>query len=238
LISVPLHMGDHRGAGHSAFAANRTLVLFGCFRVFSKSVQWTLHATGAALEHVGVDHGRADVGVAEQFLDGADIVAGFEQVCGEAMTESVATNFLGEPGVDDGCLHTFLEEIFVPVVAAQHLVAGAGIHAESARGEEELPAQVRVGGGELLGERVGKPDAAVAAAKVAIVKAFDLVDLIVESSFGAEGEGDEAVFFAFAVADHDLLAGEIDIFDAEAAAFEDTEAGAVEEFGLEKFNSI
>jgi hypothetical protein len=46
------------------------------------------------------------------------------------------------------------------------------------------------------------------------------------------------IFFTFAIADDDLLAGEINIIDAESAAFEDAEAGAVEEFGLKKFNSI
>jgi len=38
---------------------------------------------------VGVDHGGFDVFVAEEFLNGADVVAGFEKVGGEGMTEGV-----------------------------------------------------------------------------------------------------------------------------------------------------
>jgi len=39
---------------------------------------------------VGVDHGGLDVLVAEQFLDGAYVVTGFEQVGGKRMAKSVA----------------------------------------------------------------------------------------------------------------------------------------------------
>jgi hypothetical protein len=74
-----------------------------------ESIERALHAGGAALEDVGVDHGGADVGMAEEFLDGADIVAGFEEVGGEAVTEGMAAYFFREMGVDDGSLDSFLE---------------------------------------------------------------------------------------------------------------------------------
>ena len=37
-----------------------------------------------------VDHGRGNVAVAEELLDGADVVAALEEVRGEGMTERVA----------------------------------------------------------------------------------------------------------------------------------------------------
>ena len=49
----------------------------------SLQIQGRADGQAAALEHVGVDHGRLDVFVALQFLDGADVVAVFEQVGGE-----------------------------------------------------------------------------------------------------------------------------------------------------------
>jgi hypothetical protein len=211
---------------------------FVCLHVLSESIQRTLHAIGAALQHVRVDHGGADIGVAQQLLDGADIVAGFEQMGGKAMAKGVATNFFGETGVDDGRLDPLLEKVLVTVMTAEHVIAGAWIDAESARGEEKLPAQLGFGGGEFLGEGVGEPDAAVATPEIAFVDAADLDDLFLEAPLGSDGERDDAIFFPLAIADHDLLAGEIDIFDAEPAAFEDAEAGAVEEFGLKKFDSI
>lgn len=39
---------------------------------------------------MGVDHGGFDVAVAEEFLDGADVVAVFDEVGGEGMAEGVA----------------------------------------------------------------------------------------------------------------------------------------------------
>jgi hypothetical protein len=36
---------------------------------------------------VSIDHGRSDILVAQQFLDGADIIAGFEQMGGEGGAE-------------------------------------------------------------------------------------------------------------------------------------------------------
>jgi hypothetical protein len=36
-------------------------------------VHGALHTQPAAIQHVRVDHGRADIGVTEQFLDGADV---------------------------------------------------------------------------------------------------------------------------------------------------------------------
>ena len=42
-----------------------------------------------ALRQVEVNHRLAQVGVAEQQLNGAQVGAGFEQMCGEAMSKSV-----------------------------------------------------------------------------------------------------------------------------------------------------
>jgi len=46
----------------------------GC-RLASSTIQRGAHGQAAALEDVGVDHGGFDILVAEQFLDGADVVA-------------------------------------------------------------------------------------------------------------------------------------------------------------------
>jgi hypothetical protein len=52
-------------------------------------VEGATDGEGAAVQNVGVDHGRGDVVVAEKFLDGADVVAGFEQVGCKAVPEAV-----------------------------------------------------------------------------------------------------------------------------------------------------
>jgi hypothetical protein len=52
----------------------------------------------AAVDEVGVDHRRAHILVAQQHLDGADVRACFEPVCGEAVAQRVAGGALIEPG--------------------------------------------------------------------------------------------------------------------------------------------
>jgi hypothetical protein len=47
---------------------------------------------------MGIDHGGFDILVAQQFLDGADIVMVFQQVRGEAMPEGMARYTLVETG--------------------------------------------------------------------------------------------------------------------------------------------
>ena len=60
----------------------------------SGEVERAADAERTGLEDVGVDHRRAHVIVAEQLLDGADIVAGLEEVGREAMAQRVATGGL------------------------------------------------------------------------------------------------------------------------------------------------
>jgi len=52
----------------------------------------------ATIEDVRVDHGGLDVLVAEEFLHGADVVAGHEQVRGKAVAERVRADGLGDFG--------------------------------------------------------------------------------------------------------------------------------------------
>ena len=51
----------------------------------------------AAVKHVGVNHGRPDIGVAEQFLHGADVVAVAEQVRGERMPQGIVILPMNRP---------------------------------------------------------------------------------------------------------------------------------------------
>ena len=60
-------------------------------------VGWTPDAERATIQDVGIDHGRADVRVTEQFLDGANVVPILEQMCRERMTEGVGADPLRNP---------------------------------------------------------------------------------------------------------------------------------------------
>jgi len=57
---------------------------------------------GTTVEHMSVDHGCFDVFVTEQFLDCANVVAVFQQVGGEGMTEGVRGDAFLDPRLAGG----------------------------------------------------------------------------------------------------------------------------------------
>jgi hypothetical protein len=60
-------------------------------------IERAAHAAGASIEDVGVDHRRADVLVAHEFLDRADVVAALQEVRRERMAQGVGVAILAIP---------------------------------------------------------------------------------------------------------------------------------------------
>jgi hypothetical protein len=96
-----------------------------------------------------------------------------------------------------------------------------------------LPAPFAVGLRVFAFEGIGEVDGAPALAEVLLVEEFDPFEMSLEEWFHALGEDGDTVFEAFAFADEDLVGFEVDVFDAEADAFHEAHAGAVEEGGHE-----
>lgn len=66
---------------------------------------------------MGVDHCGLDIFVAEQFLDGTNIVASFKQMGGKRMAKGVwPDRFVGEAGQAGG-VNGFLQVAFIEMVA-------------------------------------------------------------------------------------------------------------------------
>lgn len=59
-----------------------------CQEVKISLIQWTSDGQAAALENMSIDHGGAHIFVAEEFLYGADVVAGLQEVGSEGMPPS------------------------------------------------------------------------------------------------------------------------------------------------------
>ena len=55
-------------------------------------IKWAYNFIGFNIEHVKVDHCRADIAVSKQFLNGSDIGSSFQQMCREAVPESMRGN--------------------------------------------------------------------------------------------------------------------------------------------------
>lgn len=66
---------------------------------------------------MGIDHGGTDVLMSEEFLDGANVVAFFEEVGRERMAEGMAAAVLGNAGLADRVCNGALEGAFVCMVA-------------------------------------------------------------------------------------------------------------------------
>lgn len=76
------------------------------------------NSAAPAIEHMGVDHGRADIAVAEKLLNGANVVSVFHEMCRERMPKGVAARGFGdsrlEAGVSEGPLQHGLVKVMTP----------------------------------------------------------------------------------------------------------------------------
>lgn len=105
-----------------------------------------------------VNHRRFDVAMAQQLLNGSNVIAAFKDVCGEGMPECVACGPLREPGLRHGASHGFLHQRFVNVMTA--LFVGLAVDPSVVLGKHPLPAPVLWRVGILAVEGVWKQDAA------------------------------------------------------------------------------
>ncbi len=204
----------------------------GCVEGGGEGVVGAADAAAADLvEDVGVDHGGGDVAVAEELLDGTDVVAISEQVGGKRVAERVAGDALRESGRACSSGDGSLWEAAVQVVPVD--LAGAGVGREGAGGEDPLPAPVPCGAGVLAGKGVGEPDGAVAGVNVGGVLLATALEVLAELVDERTGEHRAAVLAALAVAHDDQLQAEVDVLDAQAEGLHEAEAGAVEQVGDE-----
>lgn len=90
---------------------------------FADTGERAFDSAGAALKHMSIDHGGSDVFVSEQFLNGADIVTGFEEMRGEGMAKRVCMYLFGYAGFAGGFFDRFLKNAFVDVVSLSDAAA-------------------------------------------------------------------------------------------------------------------
>lgn len=174
--------------------------------------------------------------MAEQFLDGADVIAVFQQVRGETVAEGVAGDVLVNVGLLRGASDGFLHHAFVKVMAADQ--AGAWVFGMARGGEDVLPVPFAGGVWIFSGEGMREIDVAEAVAEVGVIERAHGVKMGLQRRGEGAREHGAAVFRAFAVADGDFIAGEIEVFDAQPQAFEDAEAAAVKNLGDQTIDAV
>lgn len=183
------------------------------------------------VQDVGVNHGGGDVFVAEEFLDGANIIAALDEMGGEAVPECVTAGRFRNPsglnGVFDGVLKVFLADM---VTAG---LAGTRIDGKFSGGEDVLPAPIAGGARVFSFQCEGEVNGAAAASEVLLMDEFNALQVHFEGSLKARGQEGNALAHAFAIADGYLVVAEVEVFDAQAECFHQAQAAAVEELGHE-----
>src|SRR5665647_2730538 len=170
----------------------------------SESVERAAHTGGPEAEYVRVDHRGAHVPVAEQLLDGADVVAGLEQMRRKGVAESVAGGVLGYAGALHGVFDGALDGRRVDVVAA--LLIGATVGPATLLREDPLPAPLGRGGGVLALEGCGELDPSPAVGEVSLVDRPGVTDLVAERRLEGARERGAAVLAALAAAHGEFAA--------------------------------
>ena len=190
---------------------------------------------GTAMD-ASVDHRRANVTMAEQALYGACVVTGIEHMTGERMPESAAGGGLREAGPQDGDPDGALDDGLVKVMAVtparDRMAVGPG------GGEDPLPGPFA--GSRRIGavRAIRQVDPTGAAGDVHFVEPPSKVELSREVGLGARGEDRHAALGSRSAADRDRVAREIDVFDPQAAALDETQAGSVEKRGHEPGGAV
>lgn len=119
-------------------------------------VEGGFDSQAAALEDVGVDHGGADVFMAEQFLNGSYVVAVLKEVGGEGVAEGVGADSFLDFGFFGGLFEGALQAGGVQVVTA--FPAAARVERSFGGGEEVLPGKFTAGVRVFVCEGVGEVD--------------------------------------------------------------------------------
>ena len=82
------------------------------------SRQGALHTHRPLVHHMRIDHGGTNIAVAEQLLNGADVVAVFQQMRGETMAQRMTTGMLINPGPGFGCFQPFIQRRIIQMMTA------------------------------------------------------------------------------------------------------------------------
>ena len=145
-------------------------------REMSQNVQRAADSLAAAVEHVGVDHCGLDALVAEDLLDGPDVIAAREQVGREGVPQGVDGRVLGDSHGLDGSAEGSLELSLVEMVPPDD--PGARIPGPLGRRENVLPGPLGACSGILSGQGVREADDTVALGSISLMEALDGLEVL------------------------------------------------------------
>lgn len=113
-------------------------------------VEGALDIEAADIGEVGIDLRRTDVFMPQEFLNGAEVIAVFDESCSERMAEGMTAPKFRDTGLADGGFDGALERALVDMVA---VFGAGGVGGAAVAGREEvLPGEFAGGAGVFAGE--------------------------------------------------------------------------------------
>ena len=145
------------------------------------------------------------------------------------MTKSMATHpLVCQVGQASGGTHGFLKSALIGMVAAQNI--RAWVEGDTFGREDVLPGPLTRGVGVFLFEGIWQVHGSVALLEILLMDLLDAGKMFSERRNQALREHGHTVFFAFAIADHQILLFKVDIFDSQANTFNEAQARTVKNF--------
>ena len=165
--------------------------------------------------------------MAQQLLDGANVGAGLEQVGCEAMAQRVGRGPSADPCSGHGVFHGALNGPLENVVPS--LFAGVWVDVITLGGKHILPGPFDAGLGVLAGQCAWQVDAGVVRGQVDVVPPAALIQQVGQRLDQAVGQHGHAVLVALAAAHDDAPAFQVQVFDSQAQALHQPQAGTVQQ---------
>ncbi len=146
---------------------------------------------------------------------------------GDRMPECVATHVLHNPRLADGLLDGPLENRLVNMMPS--FFVSPGVLPAAFLGKDPLPAPVLRRVGVLAVEGVWKLHTAPPIRDILLMNGLDLFEVVLERDLRRFGQHRDPVFRPLAVANQNLIPGEIDVLHSQAQAFHQSKARAIHE---------
>ena len=122
-----------------------------CRAARSRAILGTSHAAAASIQDVGIDHRRAHVLVAKEFLHGTDGVVIEQQVRGETVAKDMRRDVLADACLASRLADSFLHHRRVQMKSVPN--PRESVDVVRGGGEDPLPASLAVNVGILAGQR-------------------------------------------------------------------------------------
>ncbi|MEY2843032.1 MAG: hypothetical protein RI920_1069, partial [Pseudomonadota bacterium] len=181
----------------------------------------------AHLQHMRVNHGGADIGMTQEFLHGADVIARLQQVRGKGMAQGMRRGLLTEPGQLNRLAKRPLKSHILHMVAP--LDTRARTHAEPIRRKHPLPTPGLSVARVLGSQRMGHPHPRLIVCAIRFEHPAHPFKMLPQGLRQTLGQHDSAVFPALAITHDDGLVLEIHILDPQAQPLHQPHAGAIQQ---------